>query len=353
MPTWGELLQELGQLEADLVQRLGRPLQPGDPSVFDELRRGYLRKLSEKTGRATFIYYSGWNEKDGVDPRTITLSGNDIEGFMEACSNTTERELDLIIHSPGGDGDAVEQISGYLRTRFDHIRAIVPVTAMSAATMLALSTDEIVMASHSQLGPIDPQFTISTPEGPRSASAQAIKDQFELAREQCRNPEYVAAWLPMLRSLSPGLLSACDHAAERARTIVKDALRQYMFANDADAETKAESAAQWFGNATHFNSHSRPVRRDEARAHDIVVTDLEDDDDFQDLVLSVHHATVLTFSNTPAVKIVENDRGRAWMKMVPTPPAMIPLQIQGPPVPQFPVPGPPPPGTTPPGPPGP
>jgi hypothetical protein len=29
----------------------------------------------------------------------------------------------------------------------------------------------------------------------------------------------------------------------------------------------------------------------------------------QDLVLSVHHATILTMSMTQAVKIIENDRG--------------------------------------------
>jgi ClpP class serine protease len=66
---------------------------------------------------------------------------------MEAVSNVEEREVDLILHSPGGSAEAAESIVEYLRTRFDRVRVIVPVAAMSAATMMALSADEIVMGS--------------------------------------------------------------------------------------------------------------------------------------------------------------------------------------------------------------
>lgn len=97
---------------------------------------------------------------------------------MEAVSNVSERKLDLILTSPGGSPEAAESIMDYLRSRFDHIRAVVPVAAMSAATMMALACDEILMGTHSQLGPIDPQLTVVTPEGPRSSPAQAILDQF-------------------------------------------------------------------------------------------------------------------------------------------------------------------------------
>ncbi len=135
---------------------------------------------------------------------------------MEACSNIDERNLDLVLHSPGGNPDAAESIMNYLRERFDHVRAVIPLAAMSAATMMALACDEIVMGAHSQLGPIDPQITILTPEGPRTAPAQAIKDQFEMAQQDCAaDPSRLAAWMPLLRSLGPGLLSICDTAQQR------------------------------------------------------------------------------------------------------------------------------------------
>ena len=46
-------------------------------------------------------------------------------------------KLDLIIHSPGGSVEAAEQIVNYLRAKYAHIRAIIPHSAMSAATMIA------------------------------------------------------------------------------------------------------------------------------------------------------------------------------------------------------------------------
>ena len=157
----------------------GGGIGEGGPAPIDLLRRKYLAKLSERTGRATIIYYSGFQQHPEAPQFATSVQTADMSGFMETCSNVVgDRLLDLFLHSPGGDPDAVEQICAYLRTQFDHIRAIVPLNAMSAATMMALSADEILMGAHSQLGPIDPQFTIPMPEGARTASAQAIKDQF-------------------------------------------------------------------------------------------------------------------------------------------------------------------------------
>ncbi len=233
---------------------------------------------------------------------------------MEAVSNIQGRELDLIIHSPGGSAEAAESIVEYLRQRFEHIRVIVPVSAMSAATMIALSADEIVMGQHSQLGPIDPQFIISTPEGARSAPAKAILNQFELAKAECKNPENLAAWLPILRTYSPGLLTQCVDSRKFASEMVAGWLRRYMFNGEQDAEGKSRIIADWFADYESFGSHARRVGRDDARKIDVRVTDLEADDVLQDLVLSVHHATMHTFSGTPATKIIENDLGRAWIR---------------------------------------
>jgi hypothetical protein len=322
VPTWGELGDEL----AEINQRLIANPQPG-VSPFDVLRRKYLNQLHERTGRATFLYYSGWMDKPQASPETLSVVGADVCGFMEACSNAkakATRSLDLFIHSPGGDPDAAEQICEYLRTQYDHIRAIVPLQAMSAATMMALSADEVIMGDHSQLGPIDPQLTVQTPEGPRQASAQAIKDQFELAQEQCADPSALPAWMPILRTFAPGLLAACDHAAKRAEEIVSTAMAKYMLADDSDASEKAANAAAWFGDAKTLLSHGRPVRRDEAREHGVVVGNLEEDDDLQDAILSVHHAVMHTLASTPAVKVIENEAGRAYI--LSQQPIFLPLQ---------------------------
>ena len=246
--------------------------------------------------------------------------------------NVREQKLDLIIHSPGGSTEAAESFVEYLRERFDHIRVFVPVAAMSAATMIALSADELVMGQHSQLGPIDPQFIVSTPEGARSAPAKAILNQFELAKFECRTPENLAAWMPILRSYAPGLLTQCHDSQRLASNMVAGWLERYMLSEEEDARGKARAVADWFADYESFHSHGRRVGRDQAQDRGLKVVDLEADGQLQDALLSVHHATMHTFSGTPAQKIIENHHGCAWAKIagsvqipaIPAPPTTTP-----------------------------
>jgi hypothetical protein len=304
MPTWGEILDEVLQPQ--------NRLPSGSPD-FDKVRRTYLTALARKTGRATIVYSTAFLDKDAASNVGITLG--DVQGFMNAVAGLRQRDLDLLITSPGGLAEATESIVAYLRTQFDHIRAIIPVAAMSAATMLALGCDEIVMGAHSQLGPIDPQFVISTPDGPRAAPGQAILDQFRRAKRECRDPRNLAAWLPILRAYLPGLLAMCRDGRKVAQRMVRQWLEQYMLRGDPEAARKAEGAAKWFANYAYFGSHGRRVSLEDVRRLELRVTALEDDDELQDAVLSVHHCYSVTYGHTPAVKIIENHLGRAYVIM--------------------------------------
>jgi hypothetical protein len=270
-------------------------------------------------------------ENKPLTPNAVSINLSDVQGFMEAVSNVEEREVDLFLHTPGGSAEAAESIVDYLRSRFDHIRAVVPLAAMSAGTMLALAADEIVMGTHSQLGPIDPQFTIQTPEGPRSAPADAIKEQFRMAQEECAaDSKRLAAWLPILRMYGPGLLAQCEDQANLSRQLVGRWLEAYMFAGVDDGAQRAQAAAEWFSDYPEFRSHGRRVNREAARDQGLTIVDLEADDELQDAMLSVHHSVRLTLSGTPAAKLIENQHGRAYIEMVQ---AQLVMANQGPPQP--------------------
>jgi hypothetical protein len=316
LPTWGELLPELAEIARSQVEETARTGQPPIAGPTDLLRRRYLSKLSNHTSRAVIYYGTAWHETRAISQQVLSVALGDVRGFMEACSNIDNRKLDLLLDSPGGNPDAAESIMAYLRERFDHIRAVVPLAAMSAATMMALACDEIVMGAHSQLGPVDPQITITTPEGVRTAPAQAIKDQFEMAQKECSaDPTRLTAWMPLLRMMGPGLLSYCDTSQKRTEEFVKRELATHMFSVDTDRDKLADDAAKWFADHKFFMSHGRPITRNDARAKRVAVTDLEDDPVLQDLVLSVSHAAQLTFSQTPCAKLIENHLGRAWMSL--------------------------------------
>lgn len=251
---------------------------------------------------------------EGVPPELISITEEDVQGLMEVVHGLKGTELDLIIHSPGGSPEATEAIVSYLRSKFDDIRVIIPQAAMSAATMLACSSNRIIMGRHSSIGPVDPQFILQTQLGPQMVPAQAILDQFELAKLECADPKNLAPWLPILSQYGPALLVQCKNALALSETLVSQWLELFMFANQKDAKKISKKIARKLSNHKIFKSHGRHINRDQARKLGLIVDDLEEDQDFQDLILSVFHATTHTFNGTGAVKIIENHLGKAFIK---------------------------------------
>lgn len=281
------------------------------------MRRKYLSQLAQHTGRDTILYSTKWTDPSGVSPDVISITEEDIQGFMEVVHGLRNKDLDLIIHSPGGSPVATEAIVKYLRQKFTHIRVIVPQGAMSAGTMLACAGNRIVMGKHSSLGPIDPQFILSThiPGAMRMVPAQAILDQFDLAKKECRDNQNLGPWLPILSQYGPGLLVECKNAIALSRRLVRDWLAQYMFHGTRRASYTASFVARRLAAHRDHKSHARHLDREDCKKIGLIIDDLEQDQTLQDLVLSVFHASTLTFSVTPTAKIIENQNGKAFIKL--------------------------------------
>lgn len=323
MPTWSGILNELKQ-----IQTLDR---------YDRVRRKYIALLHEKTKRNTILYATRWTEA-GIPSSLITITEEDIQGLMEVIHGLVGSSLDLILHSPGGSAEATEAFISYLRTKFNDIRVIIPHAAMSAATMLTCSANKILMGKHSFLGPIDPQFILQTQLGLQMVPAQTILDQFERAKIECQDPKKLGSWLPILGQYGPALLEQCQNQINLSKELVSKWLKEYMFAGKEDAEQKAINIANYLSNHKIFKTHGRHINREQAKEIGLTIEDLESDQDLQDLVLSVFHATTHTFNATNAVKIIENHQGRAFIKQ-----QQIILQMPNMPQPVMPQPPPPPP----------
>ena len=69
--------------------------------------------------------------------------------------------VDLQIVSTGGDPMVAWRTISILREKVKEIAVLVPQMAYSAATLLALGADEIIMHPFGNLGPIDPQITVN------------------------------------------------------------------------------------------------------------------------------------------------------------------------------------------------
>jgi ClpP class serine protease len=87
---------------------------------------------------------------------------NDSEDVLRAIQMTDDDvPIDLILHTPGGLVLAATQIARAVREHKGKVTVFVPHHAMSGGTLIAIAADQIVMAKHSVLGPIDPQLNQS------------------------------------------------------------------------------------------------------------------------------------------------------------------------------------------------
>ena len=273
------------------------------------MRRRYLAELHELTGRNVIIYYSGWLQSaDGRGPFSIV--DLDKIGFMSAAHKVDHSKgLDLLLHTPGGETAATESIVDYLHKMFADIRVIVPQLAMSAGTMIACAARSIVMGKQSSLGPIDPQF--------RGLPAHGVIEEFNQAHEEIRDdPTRVAVWQPIIAKYTPTLIGECQKAIDWSEQMVRDWLLSGMLGGKADAEERADTIVAELGSHSLTLSHSRHLSAEKCQSIGLVVERLEDDQQLQDAVLSVHHACIHTLSSTPASKIIENHKGVAFINSI-------------------------------------
>lgn len=294
MPNWGEVLKEIHE------QNHRDPKS----SALDVVRRKYLNKVHQITGRNTIAYYSGWLQKAKA-PDTA-LNDKDKSGFMLAIHKMVKSKgLDIIIHSPGGDIAATESLVDYLYSIFDKdIRVIVPQISMSAGTMIALSAKEILMGKHSNLGPIDPQIG--------GLACQGLLAEFEKAKSDIqKNPHSAHLWQVIISKYHPTLLGLCAQAIEWSEKMVSKWLLENMCAGNKE---KVDKIMKTFGDHKKQLSHSRHISKLECEEAGLIITSLEDNQDLQDAVLTTHHAFMHTFSNTTSVKIIENHNGIAYIE---------------------------------------
>ncbi len=292
MPNWNQISNE--------IKAAG--------STHDIIRRKYLEKLHEVTGRNVIVYYSGWLQKPGL--KGTEVNDNDKNGFMSAINDMDRSKgLDLLLHTPGGETAATESIVDYLRSMFGaNIRAIVPQLALSAGTMIACACREILMGKHSSLGPVDPQYM--------GVPAQGVVEEFRRAYEEIRaDQNKIPVWQPIIAKYNPTFIGECEKAITWSTEMVTDWLTNGMFGGKPKAGDKAAKVVRELVDHAITKSHARHLSYAKCEEMGLEVVPLEADQDLQDAVLSVHHSCMHTLSSTAAFKIIENHAGTAYIQI--------------------------------------
>ncbi|MEZ4993533.1 MAG: hypothetical protein R2824_24130 [Saprospiraceae bacterium] len=125
--------------------------------------------------------------KDQIFRAQLVEFREKILNFRKASSNHEVEEIDFILQSPGGEPDKAFKIIRTLRNNFKVVNIIVPYWAKSAATLLALGGNTIVMDEFAEFGPIDIQIPKQKDDRPQDDEWESVLiDEASLDRIETR-----------------------------------------------------------------------------------------------------------------------------------------------------------------------
>ncbi len=206
-------------------------------------RQALIKKIQDELSHRKLICYVG-GDQAGID-RDDTL------GFVDLLHNIPAGcDLDLLLHTVGGDIDAAEKLITMVRKKVGAaiLRIVVPDYAKSAGTLMSLGADIIVMSDSSELGPIDPQIIRSDDSGNQiSHSMQTYLNAYKLHSDAVKkDPNDLSARI-MLSKIDPATVEYFDSIMKRARKFAEDQLKQGMLkdGNWSQAASELIDTNQW------------------------------------------------------------------------------------------------------------
>lgn len=132
------------------------------------------------------------------------------------------RPLHLVLASPGGDPEVAVRLLRSLQAATPELTIIVPDMAKSAATLMCLGADKILMAPSSDLGPVDPQFYI----GQNLVPAKEIVRAVQRAEDRVAAvPDSFPLYSSLLAEIDMTIYEAAVTATDRSYGQIEEALR--------------------------------------------------------------------------------------------------------------------------------
>jgi hypothetical protein len=290
-PTGRETLDELVQIYSQ-------------SSLAVEYRRNLIRNLEARTKTTVVLYEANvrhpaasMNLQDAVFLENVLRQSGSID------------DLDLIVNSPGGQGEAADKILHVCRhfCRNGRLRLIVPYFAKSAATMLAFGVDEVVMGPYSELGPTDAQIKVEESGVEHYISAQVYVDTLRVLEDQIRKEEAAGgcasqALLVKLASLNKPFVEHCQrlqlYAMDFAvRWMTKTVLRPEQERDPEKARKLALATAGVFLRSGAYSHGQMLTAKDLARHPDIhiKIKELDGSDASWQTVWQLHCACDVLF----------------------------------------------------------
>lgn len=247
-------------------------------------RTGLYKQIETKRGNPLIVYVT--SQRKGANG---SMAGDVIDELIDqirSIEKKPEQSVDLLIESTGGDPLTSWRIISLLRSSFKKVNVLVPHSAFSAATLLALGADEIVMGSYSSLGPIDPQITTRKKDGTtQQFGYEDVASFLSFVREEggITEQQYLqGAFEKLCEVVEPTVLGFAKRSSSLSISIGEKMLQMHM--TDHEKKAQAHSIATKLNKS--FFSHGHALGRNEAA--EIGLNVIAPDDELEKLMWDVH-----------------------------------------------------------------
>ena len=223
-------------------------------------------------GRPLIVYVT--STRQGVP---ANMAGDAVREFIDQIDSTAESsEVDIMVHSSGGDALTAWKLMSILRERFEKVYVLVPYMAFSAATLFALGANEIVMHPYASLGPIDPQITIADPNGSlRNFAYEDVGAFLRFLSNDVKISEqvHISAIIEKLFSVvDPVNVGGAKRASELSSSVGERLLLLHM--TEAEEKSKAHEIAENLNKS--FFAHGDAVSRSRAIELDLRIAERDE-----------------------------------------------------------------------------
>jgi hypothetical protein len=201
------------------------------------------------------------------------------------------KAVDLMIASFGGDPMVAWRIMSLIRERVSEVGVLIPQSAYSAATLLALGADEIVMHPNSHLGPVDMQITTFRDGRPESFSTEDISAFLSFVRDNLAitDQEHLRALFQNTCHEVSTLGVGFTARSSKLATALGERLLAMSKRDVGEAAAAAKTVVETL--SREFYGHAYPISRSEAIKIGLQVKK-DHDDDLEDAMWRAWHGWI-------------------------------------------------------------
>jgi hypothetical protein len=235
------------------------------PPLLIERTQPVLEKLSRLLGEPVITY---WISGKG------SICQSDVASLYALLRNLGSIErLSLFVKSDGGSGQASLRMVNLLRRYVKHLTVLAPLECQSAATMLALGADKILMGPLAHLSAVDTSLTHDLSPIDRDNDRVSVSNDellrvirlwTEQAKDSTTNP--YAALFPYVHPL---VIGAVDRSSALSTRICEEILSYHMH-----DEERAREISNNLNSG--YPSHNYPITLREAKRIGLNVEPMDD-----------------------------------------------------------------------------